>query len=61
MLISDEYEKEKRTHESLGNDEAVTPDVTSVDWVIDTKYEVPDLDDSIVTWGLPWLQCTCSV
>ena len=53
--------KKKSTHESLGNDEAVALDVTSIDWVIDTKDEVPDLDDGIITWGIPWLQCACSV
>ena len=37
--------KKKSTHESLGNDEAVALDVTSIDWVIDTKDKVPDLND----------------
>jgi hypothetical protein len=49
-------DKEKRTHESLGNDEEVALGVTLVDRVIYTKDQIPDLNDSVVTRGVPRLQ-----
>lgn len=54
-------DKQNETHESLRNDKAVALGVTIVDWVINTEDNIPDLNDRVVTRGIPCLQSPCSI